>query len=231
MNRRHATTVTVVTTFVLLVAAVCDAQAAGKQPPKDSRSDLIRSMAEFGRARCDNIKAVASFLTSMAQIEKTREETRTIKLGNDQKAVEVYFERKRINRKYRAEFHKRTMDTAKATQLAQQGLPGRLKANFVSFVSLNASPSWPYALTGDDYQEFRQQVEMAWVDRSSVNSNRGTRCCHEIQSAAAKMRQVLARHVHDMPPMEWIHANQFLKSLAYEAEQPADKPSNLLASR
>ncbi len=229
MNRRHTTT-TVVATFLLLVVAARSAEAGPPQPPKDSRSDLIRSMADYGRARAANLTAIGTFLSSMAQIEKTRESTRTIKLTNDQKEVEVYFEKKRTNRKYRAEFHKRTMNSEKAKRLAQMSLPGRLNVQFVSFISANNCPSWPYVLTGDDYRSLREQVENAWMQRS-VLDNRGTQSCHEIQVASAKMRQLLKKHVHEISPMEWIHANQFLKSLACEAEQPASKPANLLAKR
>jgi len=230
MNRRHATTLAVASTFVLLVAAVRSVEAGSPQPPKGSRSDLIRAMAEYGKAKAANLGAIGNFLSSMAQIEKTREATRTVRLTNDQKEVQVYFERKRINRKYRDEFHKRTMDNKQATRIAQSSLPGRLNVQFVSFVSANNCPTWPYVLMGDDYQAPRQQVENAWLQRRGLD-NRGTRSCHEIQVASAKMRQLLKQHVRDVSPMEWIHANQFLKSLAYEAGQPGNKPGNLLAKR
>lgn len=229
MTTRHTNHLTTVVALIL-VAGLSQAVFADEKP-KPTLATLARAYADLGLARAANVKAYAEYVIRAAEAAKTVEETRTVKLANNLKKAEVYFERKRLNRLYRNEFHKRTVNAEQAARIARMGRPNGLGQLQAGLVSVGATQPWPYILTTAKYDTCRERIESVLQQQGAVAAGMGTRNCHEIQTAAHEMQQILKHQVHELRPMEWTHANTFLKNLAHNAGQPRTNSQNILASR
>ncbi len=123
------------------------------------------------------------------------------------------------------------MTADRAAKIARMGRPSSIGQLQIGLVSLGATQPWPYILTTAKYDTCRERIESVIQQQGVIAAGMGTRNCHEIQSAIHEMRLILKQQVHEVRPMEWTHANTFLKNLAYDASQTRTNSQNILASR
>ena len=80
---------------------------------------------------------------------------------------------------------------------------------------------WPEVFLGEDFSDYRLQLECLLARRKTAHSISGRDVSGEVQDVAAQMRQTLRSKIRGMTPTEYTGASKFLESLAYEARFPA----------
>ena len=161
--------------------------------------------------------AAGSYNVNTAQAMISAEQARALAIENDKLYVQNYFQRQEINRQYRAAARGPRPTMADLTRRAREAAPDRL--DHYQLDPVFGTISWPAALQGPEFADYRAAVEESFRQRDILNSGLGSQVQRAVASATAAMEQELKGMINQMSPTEYVQSKRFLQSLAYEAEQ------------
>lgn len=163
--------------------------------------------------------AAGQYQLYSAQAATSYQQAYSLWLDNKKKHAQTYFDLRRMNASYRAEVEMEhphaTSDQIVAFSKARD--PQRLTAD--QFDPATAVLNWPPTLKNPEFAEQRNRLDNLFAERlgDPVAAGLGTHNCHDIQHAAAEMSAALRKKIAEIDADEYITAEKFLKSVAYEA--------------
>jgi hypothetical protein len=170
----------------------------------------------YGLGRIIRAEGEYNLDTSKAAINFTEAQRR--EMENMQKWTETYFELRRLNREFRVAERGRRPTEADFVRYAQMGKPRRLGPSDLDAVT--GEIAWPVLLRTPDLDPYRTAVEQVFSQRASSGII-GTVEYLRVYQVTSLMLDDLRRHIHEVPPNDYVIARRFLESLAYEARLPA----------
>lgn len=153
-----------------------------------------------------------NYLTSLAG--KNWQDARSMSLDNDRKYVETFYEKRRIHDEYISATNP-PMSAQTRELIQKNNHPKRLTAD--EYEPTLGRLQWPLMLQGKEFAQMRKSVDDLFATRSPTNSGVGTKNCKAIQTVVASMQKKLDKQAKKVNTNDFIDANKFLKSLAYEA--------------
>jgi len=201
-----------------------EASAEGAKTAVESlikaEAEAIRSRAELVAAEAKMVKATGETAKRRAQTRQILEECRDKALDNDLKTAETFYQRREVREKYREPRSRKRLNPERLMILAKMRVPQRPTSS--SFSSLDGKVRWPAVLRRDQFEHLREQVEKALAQRTAGNSGVGSDCYRDMSRATDQLQALLKAHIREMSQMEYIHAKNLIKSLAYEAHFPPE---------
>jgi hypothetical protein len=147
-------------------------------------------------------------------------------IENQKLREQTYFDMRRMNASYRAE---QEMQHPHATPEAiddfnHARLPAPLSAN--QFDPAKGVIEWPGVLNRKEFNDGRARLEGLFTDAAADprSSGLGTQNYRAIQTTIGEMSDKLHSEIRQFKPDEYLAANRFLKSLAFEARTPGGEP-------
>jgi len=144
-------------------------------------------------------------------------EAQSAMIANREQATETYFAMRAANRDARAAERGPRPTPTDLARMAKIGKPHLLDANQVNHAT--GEVSWPRLLLGEEFAVFRAEMESLLAQRAVCGKLDRDEQQHLGQTARA-LQANLEQQIREVPPMDYIEAQQFIKSLAYEARQP-----------
>ncbi len=138
---------------------------------------------------------------------------------NQIKSTNTFFQKRQLNRMYRAEERGPRLTQAQYSKLADTRSPSRLNAN--QFDSFRGGINWPVVLRESEYQAHRESLDALYAKHTSAGGGMNTREYAEIQRLSKAMASQLRGNVGNTNPEQYAYARKFLEGLAYEARYPA----------
>jgi hypothetical protein len=99
--------------------------------------------------------------------------------------------------------------------MAAMSAPHRLNA--MQYDRANHLINWPMTLRAPQFADVRYQLDKLFHERSPGNSGEKSPSANAIHEACQQMQDILKKEILELHPMEYIAAQQFIDSLAYEA--------------
>jgi hypothetical protein len=207
-TRRPAVTARFATMLLVLVASSpVYAQYGGWSSPVYSSTyeeGVQRGAGELVRSR-----AMANLLNSEAA--RSFEDARREYLENRLRATQTYFEMRRYNQEARRAERSPPLSMEQYVRIARELAPERLTNTQLD--PLTGAVSWPLPLTRPEYQPYRQRIERLLQDRAA-----GFVVYGELRRVVEEFRAQLEADIDAYPSNDFIAANNFLRSLSYEAQ-------------
>ncbi len=172
---------------------------------------LLRGRADLARAAGEY-----NLNTSLARIRY--EEARSKNIENRKKHAAAFFEMRDINREARKRQRGARPKKEDLERFARQAAPKRLNA--YEYQPAVGSLNWPTALLNGQFLDFRSAIDELVKNRSANESGIGTESHTRIRSLTEQMTSVLKQQIHELRPMDFVAAKNFLVSLEYEYRRP-----------
>ncbi|MFA7682202.1 MAG: hypothetical protein WCX61_04190 [Candidatus Peribacteraceae bacterium] len=178
------------------------------------------AQAKIAEAEAKIIAAQAAMVTAKAGADKThaeasqiREQIRSLSLDNDLKKATVYYGKRAMHATYNSLAQSKSQPTRDdLIRQSQQYAPKRLTKEQLDPDS--GKINWPAILQQDRFLEHRVQLDSLFAKyHDSSLDIRG-----EVQSLSEEMRDELKLLVQEVSPAEYMEAQQFIRSLAYESQ-------------
>jgi len=147
-----------------------------------------------GRSRVIRAAGEYNLNTSAAMINL--EEARSKYLDNQVKYVETYFEKRRLNKSYRAAERGPRITTETAARISQARQPGRLSAEELD--RQTGRINWPLALQGDVFAPYRMRLETLFALQNSQDSGVNSASYPEIVQLTSAATSELKQRIRTM---------------------------------
>jgi len=158
-----------------------------------------------------------NLLDGMGQV--LREQARRLEIENRERRIISRCAMKDKNRRERDEARGPRPTPQQLRDRAAKGRPDPLSPGELDAVT--GELSWPALLKEDDYTAFRAELEKLFAQRA-VAGHLEAADLRRAELAADGITEKLRSHVHEIGANhEYSAAMRFLKSLAYEVQQPA----------
>ncbi|HEX3656847.1 MAG TPA: hypothetical protein VHV55_13605 [Pirellulales bacterium] len=138
-------------------------------------------------------------------------------LQNQNVAVNQFYQNKQLHQQYENKIDQ-PPSPHDMHYMAAAAAPHRLTAD--QFDRMHDIIIWPYELRVPEFDKLRYQIDRLFSDRTPQNSGEASSNYTAIVNACQEMETVLRTHVDRLAPMAFIQAQQFIKSVAYEANFP-----------
>lgn len=178
------------------------------------------AQAKIDEARAKIITAQAAMVTAQANARKTdaeaaqiHEQVYGLSLDNKLKKATVYYEKRALHANYKSLVQSKSQPTREdLIRYSATAAPKRLTKEQLDPDS--GKIRWPALLQQDQFLEHRIQLDSLFAQyHDSSQDIRG-----EVQNLSEEMRAELKLLVQEVSPTEYMEAQNFLKSLAYESQ-------------
>jgi hypothetical protein len=132
----------------------------------------------------------------------------------------TYFEMRKINQAYQQSQKAPPGNPTTWARLAQQAAPKRMTPDELDPVT--GTLNWPSVLQEEMYRPERDQLDQLFADRAMVHGAIGYPMYTNIRNTVDSMHAKLKGQIRAVNSKFYIEANNFLTSLAREAEFPAN---------
>jgi hypothetical protein len=136
-------------------------------------------------------------------------------LENRRRRAEHYFEMRRMNESYRADWRSPGLTPEQLADINESRLPQRLTSDH--WQPARGVAVWPAPLRGAEHAANRAQLESLFAERTPDDSGIGGAGYGEVRRLARRMRDQLTARAKEMSVEEYTVARKFLDSLAHEA--------------
>lgn len=165
-----------------------------------------------GAAYLTHARGQYNLLTSQAAINL--EHARSLDLDNFRKNAETYFSVREINKAAREKERGPRPTQEKLARLAKVAAPRRLDATQLN--ARSGQIAWPAALQGEEYAEYRAQIERLLSEQAAGGRIAGAGR-QQMGQATDAMLAMLKSEIREISPMEYSGAKRFLESLSLQA--------------
>ena len=170
-------------------------------------------LGEARRGLADVIRSEGEAARSLSEAAIAAEHARNLAVENHVKEVAARLELQKLGRAARQEYYaEQRARREKYLVNKVSGLPPRLGPNDIHHAT--GKIIWPVALTRDEFDAFRQELEELFLVRAYTKSD----VSRDIYDAARALKDELKRYAADVPVNDYMHARKFLESLALEGQ-------------
>ena len=169
-----------------------------------------------GLSALTTARAAANVMNAQSRVIDEEAQRRDIE--NRENWADTYHRMRETNKAAREAARGPRLTQEDANRIAQAGRPEELSPSQLNVDS--GKVTWPALLQADEFAGFRADMEDAFAQRA-VKGGIGAAEQAKVKQAANGLLSELKKHVRDVSPMDYTTARQFIKSLAYEAGQPA----------
>jgi hypothetical protein len=157
---------------------------------------------------------------SNSQAAINSEQARSMNIANNLQYTQTYYEQKQIHdQEMQAEYAKDKRSADDYKRYAAAAAPKRM--TYSQLDPVTGHLAWPLALTADDYNESRQELDKLFAYRATTSGAIGYDNVNKIRKTAAAMSDKLKASIADIPTGDYLAASDFLTSLSNEARYPA----------
>lgn len=166
-----------------------------------------RGAAEYARAL-----GAANYDNSLAAMNYQEAYRRS--LENTLKYAETYYAKRDLWFDYREAYGRKPLTMEGYRRLAESAAPDRLQPEHYD---AEAGVRWPSLLRAEVLAPYRQAIDQAMAARSGEDAGLGSETYAVVRQMTGEMREILDRHVGELPTHLYVHATKFLDSVRYEA--------------
>ena len=216
--------------LVLIVVFSATSWSAGAQPggfpglpgtpPNGAGASGFPAMASAGGAGVPvdlsaiiRSKSDTNMRPSMAGIDN--ETARSMNYDNQIKHVQTYFEKRRLNKSYREAARAPRKSSSEYAMTSKALAPQRLSAS--EYDAVHGKVKWPVVLRATSYSNERKQLDKLFAAHAASGGGIGTAEYAEFQSSLTNGQSALKKDFQKTNAEQFAQANNFLKSLRYEA--------------
>ena len=152
-----------------------------------------------------------------AQAMLVHTEFQSALIANRKQAAETYFAMRAANRDARMAERGPQPTSTDLARLATLGRPHPIDAEQLNHAT--GEISWPILLQGEEFALFRAELEALWAQRT-ICGKLDRQEQQQVGQVARAIQLNLEKQIRSVHPMVYSEAQQFIKSLAYEARQP-----------
>lgn len=156
---------------------------------------------------------------SFARAYTQAQEGHRRRILNDALYIEQWFERRKMNREYRAAERMPTPTPEQIKEYAKAPLPDKLSNERLNRETGNIN--WPDVLKWEMFEEHRDVIAHLYRIRCQGNSQTGVGSSNSrwIEKVGDDFLSLLKDNMDSMSPSEYLYAKNFLKSLIHEARE------------
>ncbi len=165
------------------------------------------------RGRADVIRAWGDYNYNSSLAAINGQHAYSLKLDNDHKEVETYFERRRLNAEYRAAENGPKPTMADAVGYARERAPGRLSR--YEYDATFGKLFWPALLQHEMFAQERGAIDALISARSVAD---GGTTAAEIRLLTSRLEAQLKGMIRELPPSDYVAAKSFLNRLEQEVQ-------------
>ncbi len=228
MRRNVLTSLAGLVIVLLALAATANAQSYGHGYYSNNYGWTLRATTpaeSYLRGHADVIRSQGLFNLWSAQAAVAAGEARMNDLEYRRKYLATAFEARRLNQAYR-EAHRRPRPSKEdLARYARAERPERLGQ--VELEALTGQLYWPVLLQDRAFDSYRTELDRLF-DRRAVAGRMQTDDYLNARQVTEAMTDELRGRVRELSPNDYAAAKRFLRSLAYEAQQPIN-PSPAIA--
>jgi len=177
------------------------------------QGDILRGQAE-------RIEAEGQYALDTSAAAINAQTAQAMSLDNRIRAVETFFESRRINRINRAYEAGPRVSFEKALKLSRMGLPPRP-------TSLQLDPqtgevAWPKILTSPEYADLTSRIQRRFKDRAERNGIVDYAACQDCDAACGELKERLRQNLPRYSAGDYGAASNFVDGLQREFDLPFD---------
>ena len=161
----------------------------------------------------------ANYLNSIAAVN-LQEATRQA-IENQNTYIRYTLENRELVQQHRERYRPRAPTKEEWQRVTEAALPDRLTPDQLDPVT--GKLVWPHILRTEEYQAFRERVDVLFANRTPDNSGDGSPSQRELASLIDAMKMLLKSNIKTVTLSQYSSAKWFLKSLDYEAQLPLEK--------
>lgn len=171
-------------------------------------ADYVRAV---GQANLDNSLAAMNYQEAVRR-----------SLENSLKYAETYYARRDLWFDYQEEHQRKPLTMEGYRKLSEAAGAPRLAPE--QFDAQTGHVRWPDLLQAKVLEPYRVRIDQALATRSNDDYGFGSKAYEEVRSMSEAMQEILDRNRKAVPSHLYVHATQFLRSVAFEARfAPASK--------
>ncbi len=188
------------------------------------------------RGMADRMRALGEFGVLSARTAILLEEARVANMENQTRWIDTYYDRQELSRQRREAKRGPRLSYEDLARIARLGRPDRLSPSELD--GLTGEISWPVLLRDGDFARDRAKVEEVFAQRAASGTIETDdylnvrQTVHEMRfGLKQRIQEVRRPEVEGLPAADYIQAKRFLRSLAYEAQQPTQFPAGVASVR
>ncbi len=193
---------------------------------RHSYSSTIAEGAYRGMA--DGMRSLGEFGVLRARTAILLEEAKAANMENQTRWIDTYYDRQELSRQRREAKRGPRLGYEDLARIARLGRPDRLSPSELD--GLTGEISWPVLLRDGDFARYRAEVERVFAQRAESGAIE-TDDYLKVRQTVHNMKFGLKQRIQGLPAADYIQAKRFLKSLAYEAQQPTQFPAGVASVR
>ena len=167
------------------------------------------------RGQAEWLRGAGEFKVSTAKSRVIHAEAQKRETEAREQRIKSRYETQEVNAQARATKRGPRVTVEQMHRMAAMTKPGSLSPSEVD--PITGKVSWPALLQAEAFGPFRVELENLFAQRAAVQ-HLGAADLEKAKLAADRMLQELRSHAR--PTTEYSDAKRFLKSLAYEVQQP-----------
>ena len=169
----------------------------------------------------DIVRSAGAYNLMTSEAYKNYEDARKKNIENRLLWTQTYFEMRRINDEYRRAQYERDKRTQEDfIRYAQAAAPKRLLSSQLD--PITGYLAWPRLLLANQFADARRDIDRLYAERANSKGAIGTDNYFAILNRVEQMKEQLHKMIKAVPTNDYIDAQKFLESLAYEARFAAN---------
>jgi hypothetical protein len=179
--------------------------------------DRMRGMADVIRAQNESL---GQLRVQTAQAATELEAAKARNIENQQRATEVYFEKRRLNQESQAAEAEAQRQRAAARRSASESgkTPPPPRPSAVQFDPVTGRLRWPAALKDDRFADVRDELDKMFEHRAAADGYVGDEDSQKIQEAVKTARDQLRENIKAFSSQDYVQATKFLDALDQERQ-------------
>lgn len=169
----------------------------------------------YQRGMADVVRSAGAANLMESAAAQNLQEAESRALDNRLKTTETYFENRKMNKAYRAELKTPSLSREAMYRIARDAAPKRLSP--AEFDPVTGELSFPLVLQDPVFNESNQKLQELFRERSQGGA-RGLKAMQQIDATTKQVRAELASRIRLYPSSAYLEAQNFLRSLAFEAQ-------------
>ncbi|MBL9124380.1 MAG: hypothetical protein JNG90_12165 [Planctomycetaceae bacterium] len=169
----------------------------------------------YQRGMADVIRSAGAANLMDSAAAQNYEAARSQALDNQLKTTETFFENRKMAKSYRDAERGPGLSQEQLYRMAKDAAPKRLSAG--QFDPVTGSIEFPLVLQDPFFAQSNQELQKLFKQRAEGGAL-GLKALQQIDSVTKQVRADLAERIRMYPSAQYLEAQNFLRSLAFEAQ-------------
>jgi hypothetical protein len=179
---------------------------AGKN---NAQVKMVEAKAKLVTAQSAMVTAQANANKANAEACQAREKAKSMALDNSLKKAETFYGKRALYNSHKFLVKSKLQSTR---EYSQKPAPKRLTREQLDPIS--GKINWPSVLEQEQFFEYRVQLDSLFARYIDSSNDINV----QVQNLSNQMRDELRLMIREMPSVEYIEAQNFIRSLAYESQ-------------